>query len=103
MPIAKALGRAKEVFDPSFGMVVATLGLAMDLDFLFLLWVVVDELAFNRLAALAAAGRRYDQCRHMPQEVRESIREEDVGMCNIFWPPTGEIKWSSIVQAAWAT
>ena len=83
--MAKDLGRAKAgAVGSSFGVVFATLGLAMlDLDFLFLLWVVV-----HRLVALAAAGRRDDQCRHMPQEARESMREEDVGMCNIFWPPT---------------
>ena len=77
----KALGRAKEALGSSFALVLATdLGLAM----LDLLLLDVDVLAFH-LLVVKAAGRRDDKCRHILQDARESMKEEDVDKgCNIF-------------------
>ena len=78
----KALGRAKGAVDSSFALILATdLGLAM----LDLLLLDVDVLAFHLLAVKATAGRRGDKCRHILQDARESMKEEDVDNgCNIF-------------------
>ena len=82
VPMPKALGRAKGAVDSSFALVLATdLGLAM----LDLLHLDVDALAFHLRVVRAVAGRRDDKCRHILQDARERINEEEVvdKGCNI--------------------
>ena len=80
----KALGRAKGAVDSSFAPVLAAdLGLAM----LDLLLLDVDVLAFHLLVVKAADDRRDDKCRHILQDDRESMKEEDVDKgCIVFSP-----------------